>query len=208
MILSDREIRAAVNRGAVGFTGLPTEPRRWSSTTVDLTLDAEVRVWQKRESVGEEEALVNPALPEFNANAIIERYTEPHYCDREDVIIEPRRMVLGWTVERIKLPHHSRIGARVEGKSSLARIGLGIHVTAPTIHPGFGVDPRKPKYPGSPIRLEIWNCGELRIRLTKGMAICQLIFEYVDGAPEEGYTGQHAVQGPPPVQRPQRRVGR
>src|SRR5712692_10325798 len=98
-------------------------------------------------------------------------------------------MVLGWTVEKLKLPYRSRIGARME---------LGIHVTAPTIHPGFGVDPSKPRYPGSPIRLEIWNCGELRIRLTKGMAICQLIFEYVDGTPDEGYSGQHAVQGPPP----------
>jgi dCTP deaminase len=151
------------------------------------------------------EAPVNPALEEFNANALIERCTEAHYCDREAVIIEPNRMVLGWTVEKIKLPYRSRIGARVEGKSSLARIGLGIHVTAPTIHPGFGVDPLKPKYPGSPIRLEIWNCGSLRIRLTKGLAICQLIFEYVDGTPEEGYAGQHAVQGPPTAQRSRRR---
>src|SRR5437867_10584110 len=100
MILCDREIRAAVERGAIGFTDLPTEPRRWSSTTVDLTLDAEVRVWRKRESVGEEEAPVNPALEEFNANALIERYTEPHYCDREAVIIGPNTMVLGWTVEK------------------------------------------------------------------------------------------------------------
>ena len=129
MILSGREIRAAVERGAVGLTALPAEPRRWSPTTVDLTLDAEVRVWKKRESVGEEEAPVNPALEEFNANALIEKYTEPHYCDREVVIIEPHRMVLGWTVEKLKLPYRSRIGARVEGKSSLARIGLGIHVT-------------------------------------------------------------------------------
>ena len=79
------------------------------------------------------------------------------------------------------------------------------HVTAPTIHPGFGVDPLNPRYAGSPIRLEIWNCGELRIRLTKGMAICQRIFEYVDGTPEEGYSGQHAVQGPPPSRRSRRR---
>jgi hypothetical protein len=52
MILSAREIRAARERGAIGFTDLPTEPRRWSPTSVDLTLDAEVRVWQKRESIG------------------------------------------------------------------------------------------------------------------------------------------------------------
>lgn len=208
MILCDREVRAAVERGAIGITELSTEPRRWSPTSLDLTLDAEVCVWKKPEGVGEEDAAVNPALAAFNANALIDRFTEKRYCDRETVIIEPHMMVLGWTVEKIKLPHRSRIGARVEGKSSLARIGLGIHVTAPTIHPGFGVDSRKPHYVGSSIRLEIWNCGTLRIRLTKGLAICQIIFEYVDGTPEDSYSGQHAVQGPAATASPAKRSRR
>jgi dCTP deaminase len=91
-------------------------------------------------------------------------------------VLEPNHLVLGWTIERLRLPHTSRIAARVEGKSSLARIGVGIHITAPTIHPGFGFKKLKPAYPGSPIRLEIWNIGPLKIKLTKGMPICQLMF--------------------------------
>ena len=59
--------------------------------------------------------------------------------------------MLGWTAEYVELPIDSRIAARVEGKSSLARLGLGVHITAPTIHAGF---------PGQ-IRLEIVNHGHL-----------------------------------------------
>jgi dCTP deaminase len=84
----------------------------------------------------------------------------------------------------------------VEGKSSLARLGLGVHVTAPTIHAGFGAS-ENPQHLGSSIRLEIWNIGPFRIKLEKGMPICQLIFEWVDGTPEQGYQGQFRLQGPP-----------
>ena len=87
--------------------------------------------------------------------------------------IEPPPFVLGWTIEKIKLPFSSRLAARVEGKSSLARLGIGVHVTAPTIHAGFGDRLGSPDYAGTPIQLEIWNVGPLPIRLTKGMRICQ-----------------------------------
>jgi dCTP deaminase len=77
----------------------------------------------------------------------------------------------------------------VEGKSSLARIGLGVHVTAPTIHAGFeGL-----------ITLEIKNHGTAAIRLRPGMPICQLIFESVFGTPSvvlEGiFQNQQSVSG-------------
>jgi dCTP deaminase len=111
---------------------------------------------------------------------------------------------LGWTKEKIKLPHTSRIAARVEGKSSLARIGVGVHVTAPIIHPGFGSSGNVPRNPGSSIRLEIWNLGTICVKLCKGMPICQLLFEEVHGIPEDGYTGQFQFQGPPSEGSPRR----
>ena len=104
--------------------------------------------------------------------------------------------LLGWTIEKIQLPYTSRIAARVEGKSSLARIGIGVHVTAPTIHAGFGYRPDDPTFPGNPIQLEIWNVGPLKVRLVKGLRICQLIFEEVHGTPSKGYDGRFAIQGP------------
>jgi dCTP deaminase len=110
--------------------------------------------------------------------------------------MEPGMFLLGWTVEKIQLPHTSRIAARVEGKSSLARIGIGVHVTAPTIHAGFGYRKDDPTFLGNPVQLEIWNAGPLYIRLKQGLAICQLIFEEVHGTPNKGYEGRFAVQGP------------
>ena len=110
--------------------------------------------------------------------------------------LKPKEFILGWTRERIKLPHRARIAARVEGKSSLARLGLGVHVTAPTIHAGFGYDANDPAGKGNPIQLEIWNIGDFTIRLVPGLAICQLIFEEVHGTPDKGYQGLFTHQGP------------
>jgi dCTP deaminase len=74
----------------------------------------------------------------------------------------------------------------VEGKSSLARLGLAIHVTAPTIHGGFSGN----------IQLEVINYGPLPIKLRPGMKICQLIFEQTLGVPEKLYQGQFKGQAP------------
>jgi len=195
VILSDREIMAAIGRRAISLVPCPAlDSSRWTSTTIDLTLDAELRPWQEIIGAGET-TTIDPAEEGFNSNALIDRHTKPLDCTR-GFIIKPGKLVLGWTVEKLKLPQQARIAARVEGKSSLARIGLGIHVTAPIIHPGFGFNELNPKYPGSPIRLEIWNFGPLDIRLTRGMPICQLIFEEVHGTPEKGYAGQFRIQGP------------
>jgi dCTP deaminase len=109
--------------------------------------------------------------------------------------LAPASFILCWTEQRIQLPHESRIAARVEGKSSLARLGIGVHVTAPTIHAGFGYNPENRDI-GQPIQLELWNVGPLTVQLLPGLPICQLIFEEVHGTPEKGYSGMFAKQGP------------
>jgi dCTP deaminase len=196
MILSDREVRAAIQRRAIWVSDCPpANNKRWSATTLDLTLDAEIRPWQALGGAGAD-VTIDPASPDFNSNELIRRLTQPQSCEGDGYVVQPSTLVLGWTQERIKLPNASRIGARVEGKSSLARIGLGIHVTAPTIHPGFGEKQDDLDFPGSPIRLEIWNISPLKIRIKRGMPICQIIFEEVHGIPEGPYAGQFAIQGP------------
>jgi dCTP deaminase len=195
MILSDREILAALGRGAIRITPRPDSPDdRWSSTALDLTLDAKLQVWKPLGGSGDDN-VIRPAGPDFSATALANQHAIPQDCS-QGFIIEPGMFLLAWTVEAIQLPHSSRIAARVEGKSSLARIGLGVHVTAPTIHAGFGYLQEDPEYLGNPIQLEIWNTGPLRIELVKGLAICQLIFEEVHGTPEKGYGGQFKFQGP------------
>lgn len=197
MILSDREILAAVERGDISIDPLePFGTKHWTSTTYDLRLDTEIRRWKPIKGAGQM-TTINPALVDFNTDELIARHTIEEDCSTRPVVIGPKEFLLGWTYEKIGLPHQSRIGARVEGKSSLARIGLGVHVTAPTIHPGFGFNPNNLERKGSPIRLEIWNAGPLEIALTKGMRICQLVFEEVHGTPAEGYSGTFRDQGPP-----------
>jgi dCTP deaminase len=194
MILSDREIQAALARGAFHIDPLP-DPTAWSSTALDLTLDKELRKW-KELSDGSVEAAVCPGNPTYNYTNLAAQHTEIIDISEGHYDLKPAKFLLGWTAERIKLPHRSRLAARVEGKSSLARLGLGVHVTAPTIHAGFGFDPNDPQGKGNPIQLEIWNIGNLTIRLVKGLAICQLIFEEVHGTPDRGYQGLFSQQGP------------
>lgn len=102
----------------------------------------------------------------------------------EGFVVDPRVFVLGWTEQNIQLPIEARLAARAEGKSSLARLGIGIHITAPTIHAGFK----------GPIQLEICNHGPLKVKLTTGMRVCQLIFEQTLGTPDKGYKGQFYAQ--------------
>ena len=98
--------------------------------------------------------------------------------------LKPDVLLLGWTHETIELPVQSRIAARVEGKSGLARLGISIHFTAPTIHAGFR----------GQVQLEMRNFGPHEVVLDVGMPICQLIFEITFGMPIKGYSGQFLGQ--------------
>lgn len=193
MILSDREIAAALDRGAIRLTPRPGIDN-WSSTAIDLALDEKLQVWNR---AGGEMAIhrVDPESDDFNVTALADEHARQVSCGN-GFDLEPGMLVLGWTVERIQLPHQSKIAARVEGKSSLARLGVGVHVTAPTIHAGFGYRKHDPGFVGNPIQLEIFNVGPLTIRLTQGLKICQLILEEVHGTPDQGYGGQFSIQGP------------
>jgi dCTP deaminase len=149
-----------------------------------------------------------PGSPGFKFSEIEKQYTETVDIGAEPYILLPSfvatpetgaiHFILGWTWEKIYIPHTSRLCARVEGKSSLGRMGLGVHVTAPTIHSGFGYNKNDPNDHGAHLRLEIWNVGPLPIELIRGMRICQLILEEVREVPSAGYMGQFNLQGPEP----------
>jgi len=194
MILSDREIRAALARDALRITPVPgTEA--WSSTAIDLCLAKELVLWKRPGGAGVE-AVVCPANPDYDFDTLRGTYSQRVEIGADGYVFKSQTFLLGWTAEKIQLPHRSRLAARVEGKSSLARLGIGVHVTAPTIHAGFGFKKDNPEYPGSPLQLEMWNVGPLDVKLMTGMPICQLTFETVDGTPEKGYEGKFSIQGP------------
>src|SRR5262249_51789069 len=120
----------------------------------------------------------------FVGESVLRALTEFHEVDAEGYLLNRDQLILAWTTEYISLRPASRVAARIEGKSSLARLGLAVHMTAPTIHAGFD----------GHIRLEIVNHGPLPIRLRPGMRLCQLIFEQTLGTPERGYQGQFTGQ--------------
>lgn len=198
-----------MHRGAINITPSPpdveVEPpvgqkSPWSSTTLDLRLDKSPTQWTLDEN-GAAVEFLPPDDPKFNFDTLLDKYAKKCDIPNDGFLLRKGTFVLGWTIERIQLPSTSRLAARVEGKSSLARLGVGIHVTAPTIHAGFGVKMGDTGFVGSPIQLEIFHHGEYPIRLKTGMKICQLVFEEVHGTPAKGYEqrGRFAVQGAKPL---------
>jgi dCTP deaminase len=112
--------------------------------------------------------------------------------ENHSYVLEPQDFILGATVEFFKIP--SNVRASIEGKSSLARLGIAPHVAAGYIDPGFN----------GRITLEIFNTGKFDVVLHAGMKIAQVAFAWVDenvarpyGHPELGshYQDQQGVEG-------------
>jgi len=183
LILTDREIQAAIECLQIKITPLPKEDA-YSSTSLDLTLSRSLRIW-KTEQIKGVERVICPSTEGYTFTEFAKEYSDLKEIGLEGHVIKPHEFILGWTEENVELPTSARLAARVEGKSSLARLGIGIHITAPTIHAGFK---------GS-IQLEICNHGVLQIKLMPGMPVCQLIFEQSLGTPFKGYMGQFYGQG-------------
>lgn len=182
MVLTDREIQSAIKHGQILIEPLPSSDA-YSSTSIDLKLSPILRVWNEPPPAGVEQ-FICPIAPGYKFNDIAEKFTSRVDMTSKGYVIEPGAFLLGWTEEEIDLPSHARLAARVEGKSSLSRIGIGIHITAPTIHAGFH----------GQIQLEICNHGTLRVKIMSGMPVCQLIVEQTLGTPDKGYAGQFLGQ--------------
>ena len=183
MVLTDREIQAAIQNQQIVVNPAPAETA-YSSTSLDMSLSKYLRVWKITTVTGVEQQIVCPATKGYKFSDFANACSDLREIGPEGFVVEPGAFILGWTEEEIGLPVPSRIAARVEGKSSLARLGIGIHITAPTIHAGFN----------GTIQLEICNHGLLRVKLEKGMPVCQIIFEQTLGTPAKGYAGQFLGQ--------------
>jgi dCTP deaminase len=175
MILTDREIQSFLQNDQIIID--PTPPiEAYSSTSVDLTLDEPAEIWNTLNGQP-----IRPFTQGYSFKKLSHRRQQ---VKLDNYTLLPQQFILGWTKETITLPHISRIAARVEGKSGLARLGLIVHMTAPTIHAGFI----------GPIQLEMCNLGPNEIVLDKGMPICQLVMEITYGTPSKGYSGQFLDQ--------------
>ena len=179
MLLSDKDIRAAIDSGRVALD--PYDPAMVQPSSVDVRIDRYFRVFENHRY---------PHIDPSVEQAELTRLVEPD--GDEPFILHPGEFVLGSTYEVVSLPDD--VSARLEGKSSLGRLGLLTHSTAGFIDAGFS----------GHVTLELSNVATLPIKLWPGMKIGQLCFfrltspaeaPYGSGAEGSRYQGQ---RGPTP----------
>ena len=162
MLLSDRDIRADLESGRIGLEPYASELLQPSS--IDVRLDRFFRLFDNHKY-----PYIDPAEDQPELTRLIE--SKPG----EPFILHPGEFVLGSTFELVTLPDD--IAARLEGKSSLGRLGLLTHSTAGFIDPGFS----------GHVTLELSNVATLPIKLWPGMKIGQLCFFQLSSPSERPY---------------------
>lgn len=179
MIFSDRTIKEAIADGRIAID--PYEPAMVQPSSVDLRCDATFRVFENHKY-----PLIDPKAPQEDLTTAVSATVDQPF------ILHPGEFVLGSTLEVVGLADD--VVARLEGKSSLGRLGLLIHSTAGFIDPGFN----------GQVTLELSNVANLPIAIYPGMKIGQVSFyqmstpaQHPYGSPEAGskYQGQ---AGPTP----------
>ena len=162
MLLSDRDINAELESGRIGLS--PSEAEMVQPSSVDVRLDRYFRLFDNHKY-----AVIDPSQDQPELTRLIE--VDP----KEGFILHPGEFVLGSTYEQVRLPDD--VAARLEGKSSLGRLGLLTHSTAGFIDPGFE----------GHVTLELSNVATLPIRLWPGMKIGQLCFFRLTSPAEKPY---------------------
>lgn len=162
MLLSDRDIKSEVASGRVGIEPFQVEMVQPSS--VDVRLDRFFRVFENHRY-----SEIDPSTEQPDLTREVEVGADEHF------ILHPGEFVLASTYEVITLPHD--IAGRLEGKSSLGRLGLLTHSTAGFIDPGFS----------GHITLELSNVANLPVKLFPGMKIGQLCLFKLSSNAEHPY---------------------
>jgi len=133
MALSDVEIWAEIVAGRLVIDPTPS-PDRVVGSSVDLLLHEELLVLPSRDEVMG--ISINPSEPELDIMRTLAKFGKEINLSKIGAFkLEPNHLVIGKTYEQFEIPLH--LAARIEGKSSLARMGLGVHITAPTVQAGF-----------------------------------------------------------------------
>ncbi len=162
VLLSDRDIRAELDAGRVALD--PYDPAFVQPASIDVRLDRFFRLFDNHRY-----AHIDPSVEQPELTRLVE------VAPNEAFVLHPGEFVLGATYEQVTLPDD--IAARLEGKSSLGRLGLLTHSTAGFIDPGFS----------GHVTLELSNTATLPIKLWPGMKVGQLCFFRLSSAAEHPY---------------------
>ena len=162
MLLSDRDIKEQISQKRVGVE--PFDPAMVQPSSVDVRLDRFFRVFENHKY-----SEIDPSVEQPELTRELEVAADEHF------ILHPGEFVLASTYEVITLPDD--IAGRLEGKSSLGRLGLLTHSTAGFIDPGFS----------GHITLELSNVANLPVKLFPGMKIGQLCLIKLSSPAEHPY---------------------
>ena len=162
MLLSDRDIRSELDSGRVVLE--PYDPAMIQPSSVDVRIDRLFRLFDNHKY-----SVIDPAQEQPELTRLVE------VEEGEAFVLHPGEFVLASTYEVVTLPDD--VAARLEGKSSLGRLGLITHSTAGFIDPGFS----------GHVTLELANVATLPIKLWPGMKIGQLCFFRLSSAAEHPY---------------------
>jgi dCTP deaminase len=167
MILSDKDIKKAISEGKVKIATDSDILFHIHASSMDLRLGNVFKLYEHSKF-----AVLDPKCPESFAGNMREIVVERG----EPFIVQPGEFVLGVTQETISVPDD--LVVRVEGRSSLGRLGIIVHSTAGFVDPGFC----------GTITLEISNLNRLPVALYPGMRVCQIAFETLSSKAETPYS--------------------
>lgn len=166
MILSDGDIKKALKEKRILIDPAPDFDTQLGSCSIDFRLGTKFRVFNHSKV-----ALIDTNNPHVTSDLM----TEVAIKDGEPFILQPGDFVLATTMETLTMPNN--LLARLEGRSSLGRLGLVVHSTASVFDPGWhGV-----------AVLELGNLGRMPIALYSGMRICSFTFEELTSDSEHPY---------------------
>jgi dCTP deaminase len=173
MILSDRDLRDRLKRGDIKVEPLKDPEIQIQPASIDLRLGFDFQTFNFTQV-----ALIDPLDPESFAHLT----TQVHLSEDDRFIVHPGEFILATTLEHVEVP--SDLVARLEGRSSVGRLGIVIHSTAGYIDPGFK----------GTVTLEISNLGVLPVSLYPLMRICQIAFEQMSSPVSEGYDARRTAK--------------
>ncbi len=187
MILSDRDIKKMLKAGRIKVSPEPNLDEQLGSCSLDFRLGSQFRVFKPTST-----PYIDPQDPSTHAShtTVIDVSDSkeqqpllPHLPKGPRAfVLHPGEFVLGMTIEQIELPDD--IAGRLEGRSSLGRLGIVIHSTAGHFDAGFK----------GTIVLEITNIGVVPVLLYPGMRFCQMVFETMTSPVEVAYSEKKSAK--------------
>lgn len=173
MILSDRDIKKALADRRINITPNIDLKTQMGSCSVDLRLGKQFRIFNHSKF-----AYIDPNNPKLATDMMAEvklKAGEPR-------ILQPGDFVLATTMEKVTLPDD--LVGRLEGRSSLGRLGIVVHSTASIFDPGWS----------GMVVMELGNLGRMPVALYPGMRICSMTFEELSSPAQVPYTKKKAAK--------------